>query len=127
MCIQCQSRKVPRFHDLTERNRSESEKDRSDYQNETFNDIERTAKLNGRITALGRFMSCSVKKCLPFFRAMKNAKKFEWNDDCQKALGEIKKFLTSPPLLSRPTPGETLYLYLSVGNEFIASVLIRED
>ena len=90
----------------------------------TLNELQ---KLNRRITALGRFMSHSARKCLPFFKAMKNVKKFEWNADCQKAFEDIKKFLTSTPLLSRLTLEETLYLYLSVGNESLASVLIRED
>ena len=72
-------------------------------------------------------MSCSANKCLPFFKVMKNVKKFEWNVACQKAFEDIKKLLTSPPLLSRPTPGEMLYLYLSVGNESLTSELIRED
>ena len=35
----------------------------------TLNELQ---KLNGRITALGRFISCSAKKCLPLFRALKN-------------------------------------------------------
>ena len=30
----------------------------------TLNELQ---KLNGRITALGRFISCSAKKCLPLF------------------------------------------------------------
>ena len=46
-------------------------------------------KLNGRITALGRFISCSAKKYLPLFRALKNYKKFEWSDDCQAAFEAI--------------------------------------
>ena len=90
----------------------------------TLNELQ---KLNGRITALGRFMSCSAKKCLPLFGALKSAKKFEWNNDCQTAFEEIKKFLASPPLLSRPIPNEPLYLYLSIGYESIASVLVREE
>ena len=45
----------------------------------TLNELQ---KLNGRITALGRFISCSAKKCLPLFRALKSSKKFEWNDNC---------------------------------------------
>ena len=40
----------------------------------TLNELQ---KLNGRITALGRFISCSAKKCLPLFRSLKSAKKFE--------------------------------------------------
>ena len=90
----------------------------------TLNELQ---KLNGRITALGRFISCSAKKYLPLFRALKSAKKFEWNNDCQTAFEEIKKFFTSPPLLSRPIPNEPLYLYLSIGYESIASVLVREE
>ena len=90
----------------------------------TLNELQ---KLNGRITALGQFISYSAKKCLPLFRALKNAKKFEWNNDCQKAFEEIQKFLTSPPLLSRPIPNEPLYLYLSIRYESIASVLVREE
>ena len=90
----------------------------------TLNELQ---KLNGRITALGRFISCSAKKCLPLFRALKNAKKFKWNNDCQKAFEEIQKFLTFPPLLSRPIPNEPLYLYLSIRYESIAFVLVREE
>ena len=40
----------------------------------TLNELQ---KLNGRITALERFISCSAKKCLPLFRALKSSKKFE--------------------------------------------------
>ena len=81
-------------------------------------------KLNGRITAIERFISCSTKKCMSLFRALKNLKKFEWNKDCQAAFAEIHKFLTTPPLLSRPILDETFYLYLSIGYESIASVLV---
>ena len=52
----------------------------------TLNELQ---KLNGRITALGRFISYSAKKCFPLFRALKNFKKFEWNNDCQTAFEEI--------------------------------------
>ena len=79
--------------------------------------LNKLQKLNGRITALGRFISCSVKKCLPLFQALKSSKKFEWNDDCQAVFEEIQKFLTSPPLLSRPIPDETLYLYCHDPNQ----------
>ncbi|XP_050238331.1 uncharacterized protein LOC126687817 [Mercurialis annua] len=84
-------------------------------------------KLNGRVTALGRFISSSAKKCLPFFKQLRNMKKFKWDEDCQVAFEELKSFLTNPPLLSRPVAGENLYLYLSVGRETIASVLVREE
>ena len=40
----------------------------------TLNELQ---KLNGRIMALGRFISYLAKKCLPLFQALKNSKKFE--------------------------------------------------
>ncbi|XP_050217638.1 uncharacterized protein LOC126668489 [Mercurialis annua] len=83
-------------------------------------------KLNGRITALGRFVFNSAKRCLPFFKTLRNVKKFEWTEECQQSFEELKKFLSSPPLLGRPETGE-LYLYLSVTNETVASVLVKEE
>ena len=72
-------------------------------------------------------MSCSAKRCLPLFKVLKHCKKFEWTADCQSAFKDIKRFLTSPPLLSRPVSGEELYLFLSIGNKSLASILVRED
>ncbi|XP_050222365.1 uncharacterized protein LOC126672459 [Mercurialis annua] len=84
-------------------------------------------KLNGRVTALGRFVSNSAKRCLPFFKTLRNVKKFEWTEECEQSFEELKKFLSSPPLLGRPETGEVLYLYLSVTDETVASVLVKEE
>ncbi|XP_050222507.1 uncharacterized protein LOC126672596 [Mercurialis annua] len=61
--------------------------------------IHEVQKLNGRITALGRFMSCSAKRCLPFFKTLKQIKNFTWTAECQTAFDELKIFLSSPSLL----------------------------
>ncbi|XP_050238164.1 uncharacterized protein LOC126687650 [Mercurialis annua] len=88
--------------------------------------IHEVHKLNGRITALGRFMSCSAKRCLPFFKTLKQIKNFTWITECQTAFEELKKFLSSPPLLARPEKGDMLYLYISCSDETIAGVLVSE-
>uniref|UniRef100_A0A2N9HRX3 Uncharacterized protein n=1 Tax=Fagus sylvatica TaxID=28930 RepID=A0A2N9HRX3_FAGSY len=82
-------------------------------------------RLTGRIVALNRFMSRSTDKCLPFFKILKKA--FEWNDECQQAFEELKKYLTEPPLLSPSKRGEELYLYLAVSPTAVSSALIREE
>ncbi|XP_077214758.1 uncharacterized protein LOC143849580 [Tasmannia lanceolata] len=46
---------------------------------------------------------------------------------CQAAFEELKQYLSSPPLLSKPEPGEELILYLSAGHLAVAAVLIREE
>ncbi|KAK2998488.1 hypothetical protein RJ639_022878 [Escallonia herrerae] len=76
---------------------------------------------------LGRFMARSVERCLPFFKAIRKAKNFAWTDDCQKSFEELKIYLSSPPLLLKPLPEEDLFLYLSVTEVVISTVLVRED
>ncbi|KAL0448848.1 UNVERIFIED_CONTAM: hypothetical protein Slati_1441200 [Sesamum latifolium] len=50
-----------------------------------------TANLNevqilaGRIAALNRFISRSAERSLPFFKALRKAKDFMWDEECQQA------------------------------------------
>ena len=68
--------------------------------------------LNGKIAALNKFVSKVTDKHLPFFRTLR--KSFKWMDECQKAFEDLKKYLSSPPLLSPSKLGEELYLYIAV-------------
>ncbi|KAK3015401.1 hypothetical protein RJ639_006895 [Escallonia herrerae] len=69
----------------------------------------------------------SAERCLPFFKALKNIKNFEWTDACQISFDKLKGYLTSPPLLSKPIPGEDLFLYLAVAESAVSAVLIQEQ
>ena len=69
-------------------------------------------QLTGRIVALSRFISQSIGKCLPFFKILRNS--FEWFKECEQAFNQRKKYLASPPLLSRTIPKEVPYLDLAV-------------
>jgi hypothetical protein len=69
-------------------------------------------QLTGRIAALNRFISRSTDKCLPFFKISRKA--FMWSKECEEAFDKLKEYLMNPPLLSRPSEGEILYLYLAV-------------
>lgn len=70
-------------------------------------------KITGRVAALNSFLSKSADKCLPFFKILRSQKKFKWDDDCQQAFQELKDYMSTPPLLSSPRLGETLYFYLA--------------
>ncbi|XP_019242511.1 PREDICTED: uncharacterized protein LOC109222637, partial [Nicotiana attenuata] len=71
-------------------------------------------RLTGSIAALGRFISKSSEKCFKFFAALKKQDHFEWNEDCQLALRNLKAYLSNPPLLAKPKEGEKLLIYLAV-------------
>ena len=66
--------------------------------------IKEVQKLIGRIAALNRFVSRATDKCLPFFKTLKQA--FTWTDECEAAFQELKRYLSSPPLLSPSKEGE---------------------
>ena len=66
-----------------------------------------------------------MNKCLPFFRTLRNS--FEWMDERQKAFEDLKKYLSSPPLLNLSKPGEELYLYLAVSQVAVNTALVREE
>jgi hypothetical protein len=55
--------------------------------------------LTGCMAALGRFIARSGEKALPFFKLMKHAGKFEWTPEADKAFAELKRYLTSPPIM----------------------------
>ncbi|GKV02426.1 hypothetical protein SLEP1_g14863 [Rubroshorea leprosula] len=90
----------------------------------TVKDVQR---LGGRVAALHRFIARSAERCLPFFKALREPKNFQWTDTCQQAFDELKQYLASAPLLHKPVEGESLYLYLGVTAEAISSVLLREE
>jgi hypothetical protein len=82
-------------------------------------------QLTGRIAALNRFISRSIDKCLPFFKILRKA--FTWSEECEEAFWKLKEYLMNTLLLSRPTEGEILYLYLVVSPSAVSSALVRED
>ncbi|CAA0825005.1 Unknown protein, partial [Striga hermonthica] len=66
-------------------------------------------------------------RCKPFFEAIKKGKRFEWTEECQRALDNLKETLISPPTLQKPKSKEMLFLYLGVSESAISAVLIREE
>ncbi|XP_057775283.1 uncharacterized protein LOC130994259 [Salvia miltiorrhiza] len=51
----------------------------------------------------------------------------KWTAECRTAFEDVKVYLVELPTLTKPVPGETLYLYIAVGEESVSSVLIREE
>ncbi|KAL6319946.1 hypothetical protein AAG906_037022 [Vitis piasezkii] len=77
------------------------------------------------LAALGHFITRFTNKLRPFFLTLKRANVIGWMDDYEQAFEEIKHYLTQPPILSSPQPGEQLYMYLAVSNCAVSVVLFR--
>ncbi|XP_028110223.1 uncharacterized protein LOC114308761 [Camellia sinensis] len=78
-----------------------------------------------RLNALKCAFGVGTGKFLGYMLLKKRAA-FEWSSECTEALQSLKKYLSTPPLLSTPEPGEELYLYLAVSDHAVSAVLIRE-
>ncbi|XP_025684690.1 uncharacterized protein [Arachis hypogaea] len=88
--------------------------------------VKEVQQLAGRIAALSRFLPAVANRSYHFFQTFSKGRKFSWTDECENAFTELKQHLTSPPILQRPETGNPLYLYLSVSNHTISSVLVTE-
>jgi hypothetical protein len=83
-------------------------------------------KLTGMMAALGRFISKLGEKGLPFFKLLKKADKFVWDNEAQKAFEALKESLTTLLVMTPPIPKETLLLYISATTNVVSTVLVAE-
>jgi ribonuclease HI len=58
---------------------------------------------------------------------MKRTGKFEWTPEADKAFVELKRYLTSPPIMVAPTFREPLLLYIAATPRTASAVLITEQ
>ena len=59
-------------------------------------------KLVGCMTSLGRFISKLGERALPFFKLMKKKGPFEWTPEANQVFQDLKRYLTSPPVMVAP-------------------------
>ncbi|KAL0402039.1 UNVERIFIED_CONTAM: hypothetical protein Slati_4233800 [Sesamum latifolium] len=69
------------------------------------------------MAALSRFLSRGAERGLPFFKILRKMDGFSWNEECQKAVDNLKEYLSKPPLLTKPRAGEKLCVYLVASEE----------
>jgi hypothetical protein len=79
-------------------------------------------KPTGMMAALGCFISKLGEKGLPFFKLLKKANKFIWDDEAQKAFEALKEV----PIMTPPVPKEALLLYISATTKVVSTVLVTE-
>ncbi|XP_020203755.1 uncharacterized protein LOC109789254 [Cajanus cajan] len=88
--------------------------------------VKEVQRLAGRIASLARFLPCMAEKSRPIMSLLKNATKFQWNEECETAFQSFKTTLMTPPLLSKPDPCLDMIVYISVSDKAISAVLVQE-
>ncbi|GJU03757.1 reverse transcriptase domain-containing protein [Tanacetum coccineum] len=85
--------------------------------------------LNGKLEALGHFLSKSAERSLSFFKTLKDCiqkKDFRWSTKAETSFQELKSYLKSLPALTSPKLEETLTFYLATTNEALSAVLLTK-
>jgi hypothetical protein len=84
-------------------------------------------KLAGRVAALSQFFARLGEKALPFYALMKKSdSKFEWIEEVDTAFAQLKKVLSTPPVLVAPKEREPLLLYITATHQVVSIVLVVE-
>jgi hypothetical protein len=88
--------------------------------------IKDVQKLTGCMAALNRFISRLGERGLPFFKLFKRHDKFQWTEEEEQALENLKLHLQSPPILTAPQPGKNLLLYIAATTHVIGTTIMVE-
>jgi hypothetical protein len=88
--------------------------------------IKYVQKLTGSMVALNRFISRLEERGLPFFKLLKRQDKFQWTEEAERALQDLKHHLQSPPVLTTPLPGEDLLLYIAATTHVVSNAIVVE-
>uniref|UniRef100_A0A2N9IV79 Uncharacterized protein n=1 Tax=Fagus sylvatica TaxID=28930 RepID=A0A2N9IV79_FAGSY len=89
--------------------------------------VREVQRLTGMAVALNRFISKLAERCRPFFDLIKKGKNFAWSEESDQAFERLKRYLSTPPLLSSPKEGEPLYIYLAASDKAVCAAIIRDD
>jgi dsDNA-binding SOS-regulon protein len=112
---------------ISKGNRSKSREDPSDTNDGETNKTTDIQKFAGRIAALSRFVARLGEKALPFYALIKKSDdKFEWTKEADIAFAQLKKVLSTPPVLVTPNEKEPLLLYIAATHQVVSIVLVVE-
>ena len=72
-----------------------------------------------------RFIKDFSRLALPMTKLTRKEVKFEWNDVCDRAFQELKRRLTSTPILIVPKGGQRYTVYYDASKERLGCVLMQ--
>ncbi|KAK1695913.1 hypothetical protein QYE76_012610 [Lolium multiflorum] len=83
-------------------------------------------QLTGRVEAVSRFVARLGEKALPFYALIKQGEKFQWNEEEDRAFEDLKRTISTPPILVAPKEKEPLFLYIAATPQVVSTALVVE-
>ena len=83
-------------------------------------------KFTGSLASVNRFLSRLGERALPLYQLMKNTTSFEWNNQADKAFRDVKRMLSTAPVLAAPAKKEPLLFYIAATSRSVNTVMVVE-
>jgi hypothetical protein len=83
-------------------------------------------KMVDMMVALSRFISKLGERGMPFYKLLRKADDFQWDDQAVAAFVELKQYLKSLPTLVPPKPDDVLLLYVEATDAVVSIVITVE-
>jgi hypothetical protein len=90
------------------------------------NDLKDVQQLTGCVSAVSRFISRLGKKALPLYKLMMKSDEFIWTDEADDALKDLKRVLSTAPVLAALEDQEPMLLYMAATNRVVSIVIVVE-
>ncbi|WJZ95428.1 hypothetical protein VitviT2T_014200 [Vitis vinifera] len=74
-----------------------------------------------------RFVEDFSRIATPMTRLTRKGVKFDWNEECENAFQELKRKLTTAPVLTAPISGELFTIYCDASTVGLGCVLMQQD
>jgi hypothetical protein len=78
------------------------------------------------LALLSRFISRLGKKAMPLYQLMKKTDHFVWSQRADDAFNDLKRALSTAPILAAPAPREPMLLYITATPRVISVVIVVE-
>jgi hypothetical protein len=83
-------------------------------------------KFAGCLASLSRFVSQLGEKAMPLYQLMKKIDHFVWSQHANEAFNDLKRALSTAPILAAPASREPMLLYI-VATPGVVSVVIMVE
>jgi hypothetical protein len=90
------------------------------------NDLKDVQRLTGYVAAVSRFINRLGEKAFPLYKLMKKSDEFVWTDEADPALKDLKRVLSTAPVLAAPEDQEPMLLYMAAINMVVSIVIVVE-
>src|SRR3954471_15354997 len=88
--------------------------------------LKEVQKFTGCLASLSRFVSRLGEKAIPLYQLLKKTDKFAWTPKADEAFKELKRMLSTAPVLAALIEKEPMMLYIAATTRVISIVMVVE-